>query len=58
LLISLFGGFHLLGTRSIAKKVVAERYGPEKLDRRDILGSWIRNGLTQNEAEQESMLQM
>jgi hypothetical protein len=44
--------------RSIAKKVVAERFGDGKVDRADMLGSWIRHGITQNEAEQESMIQM
>jgi len=32
-------------------KVVAERYGPEKVVSRDMLGSFVRHGLTQEEAE-------
>ncbi|KAH0550974.1 hypothetical protein GP486_007661 [Trichoglossum hirsutum] len=42
----------------VAKKVVAERYGPDRKVRGDMLGSFIRHGLTQEEAESESLLQM
>lgn len=42
----------------IAKEVVGERFGPEKKVQRDMLGSFIRHGLTQQEAESESLVQM
>ncbi len=45
-------------TRSIAKGFVAERLGPDKKTRRDMLGSFIRHGLTQKEAQSEALLQM
>ena len=44
--------------RRVAKRVVAERYGPDKKVRGDMLGSFVRHGLTQREAESESLLQM
>lgn len=49
-------GFGLL--MGVAKKVVAERYGPEKVVRRDMLESFVRHGLTQEEAESNSVLQV
>ena len=42
----------------VAKRVVSERYGPEAKDHPDMLGSFVRNGLTQQESESESMLQI
>jgi hypothetical protein len=42
----------------VAKKVIAERYGPEKVVRRDMLGPFVRHGLTQEEAESNSVLQV
>ncbi|KAK3370630.1 pisatin demethylase [Podospora didyma] len=42
----------------VAEKVVAERYGPEQKDIRDILGSFITNGLTQEEAQSEILVQI
>lgn len=42
----------------IAKKVVEERFGPDSKNQRDMLGSFIRHGLTQREAQSESLLQM
>jgi len=42
----------------IAQKKVAERFGPNKKENHDMLGSFIRHGLTQEEAESESVLQM
>ncbi|KAG5930430.1 hypothetical protein E4U42_001353 [Claviceps africana] len=37
----------------IAKKVVSERFGPEKKTSKDMLGSWVARGLTQKQAECE-----
>lgn len=42
----------------IAKEVVAERYGSEKVSKCDMLGSFVANGLSQTEAEPESLVQM
>ncbi|KAL3442534.1 cytochrome P450 [Aspergillus insuetus] len=42
----------------VAKKIVATRYGPDKKVRRDMLGSFVTHGLTQEEAEQETVLQI
>lgn len=49
---------HLPRRDSIAKSVVAKRFGPKKIEHSDMLGSWIRKGMTQPEAEQEAMIQM
>lgn len=45
---------------NIAQERVAERFLPDgkKRDQQDMLGSFIRHGLTQEEAESESVLQM
>ncbi len=45
-------------TGRVAKQVVGERYGPEKKERNDMLGSFVRHGLTQREAEAEVLAQM
>jgi hypothetical protein len=42
----------------IAKEVAAERFRPNKKEERDMLGSFIRHGLTQREAQSELLLQM
>ncbi|KAI9776189.1 MAG: hypothetical protein M1839_000510 [Geoglossum umbratile] len=42
----------------VAKRVVAARFGPDKKVSEDMLGSFIRRGLTQQEAESESLLQI
>ncbi|PMD29002.1 pisatin demethylase [Hyaloscypha variabilis F] len=42
---------------AIAKDVVAERFGPNRKTHRDMIGSFIRHGLTQREAEAEAVLQ-
>ncbi|KZL76125.1 pisatin demethylase [Colletotrichum tofieldiae] len=42
----------------IAKKVAAERFGPGKMVQRDMLGSFVAHGLTQEEAESEILLQI
>lgn len=43
---------------SVAKEYAAERFGPKKKVQRDMLGSFIAHGLTQEEAESEILLQM
>ncbi|KAH0538931.1 hypothetical protein FGG08_004522 [Glutinoglossum americanum] len=42
----------------LAKRIVAERFGPNKKEKPDQLGSFIRHGLTQEEAEGETLLQI
>jgi len=42
----------------ITKEVVGQRFGPDAKDQRDMLGSFIRHGLTRDEAESETLLQM
>ncbi|KAH6846992.1 pisatin demethylase [Chaetomium sp. MPI-CAGE-AT-0009] len=41
----------------IAKEAVAERFGPNKKAQRDMLGSFVARGLTQEEIESELVLQ-
>jgi cytochrome P450 len=41
-----------------AQSTVAKRFGPKAEEKQDILGSFIRHGLTQLEAESESLLQI
>ncbi|KAI5456019.1 benzoate 4-monooxygenase cytochrome P450 [Mariannaea sp. PMI_226] len=41
-----------------AKRVVGERYGPEAQKRNDMLGSFVKHGLSQCEAESESLVQI
>ncbi|KAH8680403.1 benzoate 4-monooxygenase cytochrome P450 [Ilyonectria robusta] len=43
---------------AIAKRVVGERYTPKAVDRKDMLGSFVRHGLEQKEAEAESLVQI
>lgn len=43
---------------SITKEVVGQRFSPDATDQRDMLGSFIRHGLTRDEAESETILQM
>jgi hypothetical protein len=43
---------------SITKEVVGKRFSPDARDQKDILGSFIRHGLTSDEAESETILQM
>ena len=46
---------------AITREQVAKRFGPDgkaKGEYRDMLGSFIRHGLTQQEAESESVLQL
>ena len=42
---------------SIAHEVVAERFGPNRKEKRDMLGSFVRHGLSQDEVESESLVQ-
>lgn len=42
----------------VAKRVVAERYAPDAKIHPDMLGSFLKCGLSQREAESESMLQI
>jgi hypothetical protein len=42
----------------IAKATAAERFGPDKKVQKDMLGSFVARGLTQEEAEAEIMLQV
>jgi len=42
----------------IAKEVAAERFRPGKKEQRDMLGSFVRHGLTQREAQSEILLQL
>ncbi|KAL5115603.1 hypothetical protein ACEQ8H_006490 [Pleosporales sp. CAS-2024a] len=42
----------------IAKKLVARRFGPDAKSHPDMLGSFIRHGLTQEEASGEALLQV
>ncbi|KAH7353681.1 cytochrome P450 [Plectosphaerella cucumerina] len=43
---------------AISKKVSAERFGPHKKVQKDMLGSFVAHGLTQEEAESEILLQI
>ncbi|OLN85878.1 Pisatin demethylase 19 [Colletotrichum chlorophyti] len=42
----------------VAKEVAAERYGPNKKVQKDMLGSFVAHGLTQDEAEAEILVQI
>jgi hypothetical protein len=42
----------------IAKAASAERFGENKKERRDMLGSFVRHGLTQREMQSEILLQL
>lgn len=44
--------------KSLAKAIVAERFGPDKKLQRDMLGSFIAHGLSQEEAESEILVQV
>jgi hypothetical protein len=45
-------------SHSITKDVVGERFGPNRKEANDMLGSFIHHGLNQEEAESETVLQM
>ncbi|KAF7872456.1 hypothetical protein EAF04_003377 [Stromatinia cepivora] len=42
----------------VAREIVAERFGESKKIRNDMLGSFIKHGLTQEEANSETLLQV
>jgi len=42
----------------VAKEVVGKRFGPNKVVKSDMLGSFVNHGLTQEEAESESLVQI
>jgi hypothetical protein len=42
----------------MAKEIVGERFGPNKKVQKDMLGSFIAHGLTQEEAESEILVQV
>ncbi|PKS07210.1 hypothetical protein jhhlp_005812 [Lomentospora prolificans] len=42
----------------ICKRKAAERFGPDRIEQRDMLGSFVRHGLTQREAQSETLLQI
>ncbi|WYZ40986.1 hypothetical protein EsH8_IV_001327 [Colletotrichum jinshuiense] len=42
----------------VAKEVVAKRFGPDAKEERDMLGAFVRHGLTQNECETEVLFQI
>lgn len=45
-------------TMAIAKQVAAERFGPDRKVQKDMLGSFVARGLTQDEAESEILMQL
>ena len=45
-------------TMAIAKKVTAERFGPDAKVQRDMIGSFIAHGLGQSQVESEILMQM
>lgn len=49
-------GMGLTRSQRVAKRKVAERFGPQAVSCPDMLGSFIRHGLTQEEASRESLL--
>jgi hypothetical protein len=56
--ISLFCKLAELIIPSITKKVVAQRFGPNKKVERDMLGSFVAHGLNQEDANSEIVIQM
>ncbi|KAI9817913.1 MAG: hypothetical protein M1832_004533 [Thelocarpon impressellum] len=42
----------------VAKAAAAERFGPKKVEKEDMLGSFVRHGLTFQEAQSESFIQI
>ena len=43
---------------AVARDIVAERFGPDAKDRRDMLGAFVRNGMSQRECETEALFQI
>jgi len=63
------GLLHILGPKTtdqsglgkvlgLAKDIISKRFGPNAKTTRDMLGSFVANGLTQSEAEAETIIQM
>ncbi len=48
----------LLMACRVANQVVGERFGNDKKEHNDMLGSFLRHGLSQREAESEVLAQM
>jgi hypothetical protein len=42
----------------VAKEVAGERFGPDAKVRNDMLGSFVRHGLTEAETASEALLSM
>jgi hypothetical protein len=42
----------------VAQGAVAKRFGEQKIEQKDVLGAWVANGLTQKEAEVETVGQL
>ncbi|KAH7139474.1 cytochrome P450 [Dendryphion nanum] len=42
----------------VARQVASERFGPDAKDRKDMLGSFVRNGISQRQIESEILLQI
>jgi hypothetical protein len=42
----------------VAKQVVKERFQPDAKPQMDMLGSFVKHGLSQEDAESETMIQM
>lgn len=51
-------GWTLLTLLSIAEQVVAKRFGPDAKDQKDMLGAFVRHGVTQRECEIEVPFQL
>ncbi|KAI0005620.1 cytochrome P450 [Xylariaceae sp. FL0662B] len=43
---------------AVAQQVAGERFGPDAKDRKDMLGSFVRHGLTRRECESEILFQL
>ncbi|KAI9807009.1 MAG: hypothetical protein M1833_002667 [Piccolia ochrophora] len=43
---------------AVARDVVAQRFGPDKTERDDMLGSFLRHGLNQEDAQSECLIQI
>jgi hypothetical protein len=52
------GVMGMLTLHRITKKVASERYGPVKKVKSDMLGSFVHHGLTEEEAESETLIQV
>jgi hypothetical protein len=48
----------IVTSNRIVKQITSERYGLDKKIQQDMLGSFVRHGLTQTEAESETLVQM